>query len=209
MAAPELKDYLLRVAKGELEFEDSRQLRGFAHRAYWATLLAEAEDEDEEERILVAALEANVKGVRSRTVRSWAADELCRRGKSEHFDKIAWSLDRYKTDSRAQQRIDLCRRQIELINMFDSRLATMKYILESVDPINEEKLVEWATNELIELQQENIEEILIDYLFRIQNELKIDLDNSLYYMPFYLLRERNWTDDMFKARGVKPMWWYL
>ena len=207
LAAPELKDYLLRVAMGEVEFENSAYLRAHAHRAYWATLLAEAKDEEDEERILVEGLEAHVNGVSSTTVRRWAADELCRRGKSEHFEKIAWSLNRYKTNSRAQQRIDLCGRQIELINMFDSRLAAMKHIFEVVDPTKETALIEWAANELIELQPDEMEEIFIDYLLRLQNDLKIEFGDFLYHVPFDFLRERNWTDDQFRARGIKPMHW--
>lgn len=207
LAAPELKDYLLRLAMGEIEFENSAYLRGLAHWAYWATLLKEAENEEEKERVLVEGLEAHVKGVRSKTVRRWAADELCRRGKSEFLEKIAWSLNRYKTDSRAQQRIELCRRQIELINMFESRLAAMKHIFEVVDPTEETALVEWATDELIELQPDEIENIFNDYLLRLQNDLKVEFGNSLYFAPFDFLRERNWTDDDFKARGIKPMHW--
>ena len=207
LTAPELKDYLLRVAMGEVEFENSAYLRAHAHRAYWATLLAEAKDEEDEERILVEALETHVKGVASRTVRRWASEELCRRGKSEYLEKIAWSLNRYKTDSRAQQRIELCRRQIELINMFDSRLAAMKHIFEVVDPTEETALVEWATNELIELQPDEIENIFNDYLLRLQNDLKVEFGNSLYFAPFDFLRKRNWSDDDFKARGIKPMHW--
>ena len=207
LAAPELKDYLLGVAMGEVKFENSARFRGLAHVAYWATLLKEAENEEEEERVLVEGLEAHVKGVRSRTVRRWVADELCRRGKSEYLDKIAWSLNRYKTDSRAQQRIELCRRKIELINMFDSRLAAMKHIFEVVDPTEETALVEWATNELIELQPVEIEKIFNDYLLRLQNDLKMEFGNSLYFAPFDLLRKRNWTDDDFRARGIKPMHW--
>lgn len=207
LAAPELKDYLLRVAVGEVEFENSAYLRAHAHRAYWATLLAEAKDEEDEERILVEGLEANVNGVSSRTVRRWAADELCRRGKSEHFEKIAWSLNRYNTNSRAQQRIDLCGRQIELINMFDSRLAAMKHIFEVVDPTKETALIEWAADEIIELQPDEMEEIFIDYLLRLQNDLRVEFGDSLYHVPFDFLRKRNWTDDKFEARGIKPMHW--
>ena len=207
LAAPELKDYLLGVAMGEIEFENSLRLRGVAHVAYWATLLKEAENEEEEERVLVEGLEAHVKGVRSRTVRRWVADELCRRGKSEHLDKIAWSLNRYKTDSRAQQRIELCRRQIELINMFDSRLAAMKHVLETVDPAAEAKLVDWALDELAEIQPSDVEEILGNYILRLQNEFKIEHGDSLYFKPFDFLRGRNWIDDDFKARGIKPMHW--
>ena len=207
LAAPELKDYLLRVAMGEVEFENSTRLRAHAHRAYWATLLAEAKDEEDEERVLVEGLEAHVKGVASRTVRRWAADELCRRGKSEYLDKIAWSLNRYQTNSRAQQRIELCRRKIELINMFDGRLGAITHIFLAVDPTAEEKLVEWALDELIDLQPSNMDQMLVDYILRLKNELKIGSGRFVYYRPFLILRKKNWSDDDFKVRGIKPMHW--
>ena len=207
LAAPELKDYLLGVAMGEVEFENSARFRGLAHVAYWATLLKEAENEDEEEQILVEGLEAHVKGVKSTAVRRWVANKLCRMGKSEYLEKIAWSLNRYKTDSRAQQRIELCRRQIELINMFDSRPAAMKHILETVDPTAEAPLVNWALDELAEIQPSDMGEVLANYILRLQNEFKIRHGKSLYFRPFDLLRERNWSDDEFKARGIKPMHW--
>ena len=141
------------------------------------------------------------------TVRRWAANELCQRGKSEHFEKITRSLSRYKLYTGDREKIELCRRQIELINMFDSRLDVMKHIFEVVDPTKEEKLVEWATDELVELQPDNIDKIFIDYLLRLQNVLKIEFGETPYYMPFQLLRERDWTDEMFKARGIRPMHW--
>lgn len=207
LAAPELKDYLLRVAMGEVEFENSTRLRSHAHRAYWATRLAEAEDEEDEERVLVEGLEAHVKGAADGYVRAWVADELCRRGKSEYLEKIAWSLNRYKTNSRAQQRIELCGRKIELINMFDGRLGAITHIFLAVDPTAEENLVEWALDELIELKPSNMDQMLIDYILRLKNELKIESGRFVYYRPFLILRERNWTDDDFKARGIKPMHW--
>ena len=207
LPAPELKDYLLRVAIGEVEFENSAYLRGNAHRAYWATLLAEAKDAADEERILVEGLEAHIKGAPDGSVRAWSAGELCRRGKSEHFEKISRSLNRYNTNSRAQQRIHLCGRQIEQINMFDSRLAAMKHIFEVVDPTKETALIEWAADEIIDLQPDEMEKIFIDYLLRLQNDLKIEFGDSLYHVPFDFLRKNNRTDDEFEARGIKPMHW--
>jgi hypothetical protein len=207
LAAPELKDYLLRLAMGEVEFENSSRLRGHAHRAYWATLLAEAKDEKDEERVLVEGLEAHVKGAPDGYVRAWAADELCRRGKSEHLEEISRSLRWYLSRDRAQKKIDFCHRQIELIKKFYSRLAAIKHILEAVDPTKEEELVEWAIAELVELQSDDMEQILIEYLLRLQSDLNIEYGDFLYYMPFHLLRERNWTDDEFKARGIRPMHW--
>ena len=206
LVAPELKDYLLRVAMGEVEFENSIRLRGPAHLAYWATLLKEAENE-EEERVLVEGLAAEINGVSSGYVRSWAVAEVCRRGLARHLQKIIRAVKSYYSGKRADQIINLCRRKIELINIFDSRLAAMKHIFEVVDPTEETALVEWATDELIELQPDEIEKIFIDYLSRLQNDLRVEFGDSLYFTPFDFLRERNWTDDDFKARGIKPMHW--
>ena len=90
--------------------------------------------------------------------------------------------------------------------MFDSRLAALKFIFEVVDPTEETALVEWAADELIELDPVDVDEIFIDYLLRLQNDPDLDSD-SLFWKPFDFLRKRNWTDDAFKARGIKPRHW--
>ena len=90
---------------------------------------------------------------------------------------------------------------------FGIRLLAMKHIFEEVDPTKETALVEWATDELIELQPDEIEEIFIEYLLRLQNDLRVEFGDSLYFIPFDFLRKRNWSDDDFKVRGIKPMHW--
>lgn len=216
LAAPELKDYLRDVAMGEIEFEGSRRLRDFANRAYWATLLSEAEDEPDEERILVAGLEAvvslRIEGQNtpnnigeSRLVRRWAADELCRRGKSKHFEKIVRSLDRYQNNEKAQKRIDFCLQQMKVLDKFDSRLATFEHVLDTADPTTHDQLIAWAVDELIDMQPDDLEEILIDHVVRLHDTYDDEEVGFTYYRPFTYLRQKNWTEDEFKAYGFDSL----
>ena len=224
LAEPKLMDYLEDVALGEIEFEDSRLLRDFANRAYWLTQFAEAVDAADEERILVAGLKAvvslRIEGQEtpnnmgeSRLVRNWAADELCRRGRSEHFEKIKSSLDPYQSNQKAQERIEFCRQQLEVLNKFEDRQAAFEYILATGDPTfeytldnadstSDEKLIDWAVKELIESQPIDLEEILIDYIARLFEDFEEDEIGFSFYRPFSYLRDNNWTNEDFAARGI-------
>jgi hypothetical protein len=215
LAAPELKDYLLQLSRPTMQLENSGQLRAYVHRAYWATVLAEAQNETEEEQILLKALNATfdveIDG-RKKTVtkpadfvRTWAADKLCRRGKTEHFDAISSALDKSKRNPRAQQRIELCRRQMELINRFDSPLATMEFILQEVDPIAEQMLVDWAINELVERQPANLDDLLIEYILRLEETPDIEDRRDLFFKPIALLRQRGWDNNQLLERGFNSI----
>lgn len=215
LAVPELKDYLLKLSQQEIVLEQGGQLRAYARRAYWATIFAEAQDEAEEERILLQALaatfETRIDGRdqpyvgRATFVRNWAADKLCLRGKTEHLETIALSLDKYSRNPRAQERIQVCRRQIELINRFGSPLAAIEHIFQEVDPIKERPLIEWALYEGIELQPENFDEILISYLVRIEKHLDIRETVHLFIIPVSFLRSRNWTNKQFIENGFSSI----
>ena len=213
LAEPELKDYLRDVAIGEIEFEDSRLLREFSDRAYWVTRFREATDETDEERILVAALEAVV-SVRfegqntpnnmgeSRLVRRWAASELCRRGRSKHFDKIELSLDRYQSNEKAQKEIEFCRQKMEVLNKFDDRQTAFEYVLDTAHPTSEEQLINWAAKELIDLQPIDLEELLIDHIVRLFEEFHEDEIGFSIYVSLSYLVQNNWTREDFAARGI-------
>ncbi len=218
LAAVELKDYLRGIAEREIRFENSDRLRGYAHLAYWATLLAEASDEAEEQEIFVKGLEATIDvyvegrdepitGFGSPFVREWAVDELCRRGNPKYLGQIALSVKSYKSGKRAQQKIELCRRQSELLSKFDSRLAAFEYALETIDPTSEVQLVTWVLDEVFELRPNELDDLLASYLLRLENEFEIDSTGSTgitYRRAFSMLRKLNWTDEQFKERGIKP-----
>jgi hypothetical protein len=215
LAAPELKDYLLGVAQGEIEFDNSVKLRGYAYRAYWAVLLAEAQDEADEERILLEGLQATArvrvedrdppfKTVRSGLVRVWAAKELCGRGKTEHLEEIRRTFANYAGGS-TERLVDLCRRQMELVNRFDSRLETMEYILQKIDPEQEAPLINWALEDLVGSRSSEADQLVVDYILRLQNNPETKSKTELFIWPVILLRERNWTDADFEARGIAPM----
>jgi len=212
LAAPELKSYLLGIAQSEIEFKNSNILASLAHRAYWATLLAEAADQREDELILVEGLKATasiivegreepISGIKSTLVREWAIDGLCRRGSSEHFQNIIKAVNSYISGERGQQKIDLCRRQMELINMFESDLVAFEHILVTVDPTSEKKLIDWALEELAKLNAIETDDIIFNYIIRLRDELNIRYDKSesiLYDKPIHLLEKRKWTYDDFK-----------
>lgn len=185
LAAPELKNYLLSVATREIEIDDGDELSHYAHQAYWATLLAEAKTEAEEDRILLAGLKATIvipqEGPNepiATTVRSWAAEHLCTRGKLEYFDEIRSAINSHDSGNNNQQQIELCRRKLELLNKFDSRLETMEYILENTD-LTTDQILQTNTaqdmyDDLFDVHSDDFDVIALEEISRIYAEV----DNS-------------------------------
>ncbi|NNE82362.1 MAG: hypothetical protein HKN28_00165 [Alphaproteobacteria bacterium] len=173
LAAPELKQYFLDVAQRKIEFKNSQQLSGIAHRVYWATLLTETNTEDQEIQLLLNGLKATVDfakedrlGLKSTVVRKWAADELCSRGNWAHFDAIVTSISSFKFGKDRQQLIELCRRKMEVLNGFGSRIDAMEHILVSSVPVEDEKITSWALNELFLIRSHEADELLFEYIVR-------------------------------------------
>jgi hypothetical protein len=221
LGVPKLKDYLRDVAFEDIELADGRQLQAHANLAYWQTLYAEATDANDEERVLASALEATLRvriglqkersrDVRASIVRGWAADQLCDIGKSEYLDKIAWSLDQYNTNERAQKRIELCRWQMELLNKFSSRLATMEHIVLNDDPTDQADLTRWALRELHEMESTEADEVLFAHIVWARGKLESpDVEPNTDYALTVLqaashLGRRNWTLEDYFERGFDP-----
>jgi hypothetical protein len=213
LAAPELKDYLLGIAKREIRFKNSDQLRWQALRAYWVTSLAETSTTAEEEKLLTQALQETVNyyvdgidepitGTSPPVVKTWAIDELCRRGNPKHLDQIVKSVNSYQSGERAQQKIAFCHQQMELLGKFDDRLAAFEHTLETIDLRSDVQLVSWVLDEVFALKPNNLNEILAAYLLRFKNIFNIYSVDGSARRAFFMLRKRNWTDEQFKERGI-------
>jgi hypothetical protein len=151
IADPDLQDYLIGISEGEVRFENSEQIRGYAHRAYWATRLANAADKTEEEQILLDGLEAThvvlrdgeilkvtrridgefvkVTRFKSHLIAQWAATELCQRGYSKHFEKIETALKHYSSDQRENKVVANCRVQLAALDKHNTRLGALEEVL--------------------------------------------------------------------------------
>ena len=151
IADPDLQDYLLGISEGKVQFENSEQIRGYAHRAYWSTRLANASDKADEEQILLDGLEAThvvirdgkivqftrridgkyvkVTRFKSSGIARWAGAELCQRGYSKHFEKIKTRLRRSSSDVREDQVVANCRLQLAALDRHDIRLDALQEVL--------------------------------------------------------------------------------
>lgn len=151
IADPDLQDYLIGISEGEIQFENSEQIRGYAHRAYWSTRLANAGSKAEEEQILLGGLEAThvvlrdgkiveftrkidgkyvkVTRVKSSHIARWAGAELCQRGYAKHFDKIEARLKRSSSVLREDKVVANCRVQLAALDKHDSRLDALEEVL--------------------------------------------------------------------------------
>ena len=130
------------------------------------------------------------------------------RGKLEYFESISEAIDGYYLDKRDQQKIDFCRRQIELVNKFHSRLETMKHVLETVDPSADVELTQWALKELFDMQAAEADEIMFEYVLRLIDKIENGGANFMLIWPVYYLQERNWTVDDFTERGAEAIYFY-
>lgn len=209
LAAPELKQYFLDLAQHEIEIKISRPFRGIAHRVYWATLLAEAESKAEEETLLLQGLNATIDipkesrtGIKSTFVREWAADNLCSRGDLAHFDNIIASINSYKTGKTGQQLIDLCRRKMEVLNSFGSRIDAMEHVLVSGDPAEDDKIRGWALNELFQMRSHEADELMFEHVVRSLQDIEAGVSVSQLFAAVIYLHRREWTVEDYVDRGI-------
>ncbi len=186
LADPELKEYLLGVATQEIEIADGDKLSHLAHRAYWVTLLAEAKDEADEERVLLNGLNATItipkeeqRELNATTVRSWAVEQLCTRGKREYFDEISSAINSYFLSEQSRQQIAFCRKQLELLDEFDSRLAVMEHVLENSDLSEHQQLQLQELDEELEAASEDTYGIVLEQQGREFTKIENSIDQRL------------------------------
>ena len=96
---------------------------------------------------------------------------------------------------------------MKILSSHATRFKAFASVLRSDVIAEDSEFVVWAIEELAMIDTEESREKIADYIVQLQQTGEVHPQYRLLSRLFGHLRELGWTDETFKDRGVKPMYW--
>jgi len=156
---PAALDYLSAVTPERLGSDESRGIYPASKVALHKALLRRETDPLRQ----IAFLETQLTSATVGQVALWAQEELCNRGSVRSIDLTAQFIKRLDSSSRGDERIAFCRKRMAVIQSHPDRALALGSVLRADARASDQKIIEWAIDELFALHTAGANSILERY----------------------------------------------